>query len=354
MRGFSLVVILLVALLLAQQKQSPSSEKPPSGTAKGTPQKQKALKKGKTGKKSAKKPAKERVALYLRDGSRFEGEPVGEKGGFYVLRLEKARLRVPKSLVKQVVRLKEERRFVLMAFGSEEDAEWAARRLRMGEAPSHIARIESLHPCCATDAIIDFSPRSALPKELAQKVFSAKERQVPDPFEFDGFFWVIRVERIRWSEPKHKPEQKKSIKKESIKTPQKQKPPQKAEKKCNAVKELRLGRFTVLEGGPKGRDAADFVRSIVKKELSAAGIRIVDDKALVLCGEVGYKLVGAMEYFSVRLWVEKATDGGKPQVVYQTRRLTAGGRDGLSGAVSKLVRDVVRGLHGGEGSDKNK
>ncbi|RKY13826.1 MAG: hypothetical protein DRP63_09150 [Planctomycetota bacterium] len=358
MRGFSWVVIFWVALLLAQQKESPSPEKPPSGTAKKTPQKQKAPKKEKVGKRSAKKAArekaKERVALYLRDGSRFEGEPVGEKGGFYVLRLEKAKLRVPKSLLQRVVRLEEERRFVLMAFGSEEDAEWAARRLRMGEAPSHIARIESLHPCCATDAIIDFSPRSALPKELSQKVFSAKQRQVPDPFEFDGFFWVIRVERSRWSEPKHKPAQKKSTKKESIKTPQKQNPPQKEEEKRNAVKELRLGRFTVLEGGPKVKDAADFVRSIVKTELSAAGIRIVDDKGLVLRGEVGYKLVGAVEYFSVRLWVEKGVSGGKPQVVYQTRRLTVGGRDGLSGAVSRLVRDVVGGLGGGEGSHKDK
>ncbi|GEM_PF-3848744 len=349
MRGLTLVAIFSVALLSAQQKELPQ-KKPPSGAAKKTPQKKNAPKQEKTSQKSPKKKPKERVALYLRDGSRFEGEPLGEKGGFYVLKFEKAKLRVPKSLVKRVVQMKEERRFVLMAFGSKEDAEWAARRLRMGDAPTHIARIESLHPSCATDAIIDFSPRSSLPKELAQKVFSAKERQVPDPFEFEGFHWVIRVEKSRWSEPKQKPTQK-----ESKKPPQKQKSPQKAEKKHKPVKELRLGQFAVVEGGPKGRDAAQFVRSIVERKLSSVGIKIAPDRGLVLRGEVGYKLVGPLEFFSVKLWVEKATaGGGKPQIVYQSKRLTIQGRGEVAKAVAKLVRDVVRGLAGGKGSDKDK
>ena len=348
MRGLTLVAIFSVALLSAQQKELPQ-KKPPSGAAKKTPQKKNAPKQEKTSQKSPKKKPKERVALYLRDGSRFEGEPLGEKGGFYVLKFEKAKLRVPKSLVKRVVQMKEERRFVLMAFGSKEDAEWAARRLRMGDAPTHIARIESLHPSCATDAIIDFSPRSVLPKELAQKVFSAKERQVPDPFEFKGFYWVIRVEKSRWSEPKQK-----STPKKSTKPPRKQKSPSKAEKTHKPVKELRLGQFTVVEGGPKGKDAAQFVRSIVKTELSAAGIKIVSNQGLVLRGEVGYKLVGPLEFFSVKHWVEKSIGGGKSQIVYQTRRLTIQGRGGVAGVVSKLVRDVVRGLRSGEGSDKNK
>ena len=294
-------------------------------------------KKQKSTKEAKKEEARRRVALYLRDGSRFEGQPLPKEGKFFVLKLEKAKLRVPESLVKKVVEMTEERRFVVMAFEEEADAEWAARRLRMNDPPSHIARLESLHPSAATDAIIDFLPRSALPEKLAQVVFSAKERQVPEPFELGGFWWVVRVEKTRWSEPK-----------EAEKPPQKKPQPKKQPQKAAAIKELRLGQFSVVGDGPKAGDAATFTRDLVRGHIAAEGIKITTRKdAPALCGEVGYKVAGMLELFSIKLWVEKQSEKeGKKEILAETGRLTVQGRSNLSPAIAKLVRRLIGRLKG--------
>jgi len=350
MRILTLLAFLTFCVAAVAQKGKAPDKKPDkkkNGGEKVTSQKTES------GKKEKKR--KRRVVLYLRNGARFEGEPVGKEGKFYVLKFEKARLRVPENLVKQVVEMREERRFVVMAFESEADAEWAARQLRMNAPPSHVARIESLHPSIATDAVVDFVPRSALPEKLAEVVFSADVRKVPDPFQMDGFWWVVRVEQTRWAEPKQE-ETSKRPQKEPPHEPKKEngrkKEPEKrgeAPQKGRKIEALRLGEFSVIGGGLKGKDAANFVRQLVAASLSAIGIKTTSKQdSPLLRGEVGYRVLGRMELFSIKLWVEQTekTEDGKEKktVLAETKRQTVQGRDNVSAVVKRLVEEVVGGI----------
>jgi len=162
---------------------------------------------------------------------------------------------------------------------------------------------------------------------------------VPEPFRLAGFWWVVRVEKTRWSEPKKE-------EKQPEKEPKKQ--PQKQQKKSAAIKELRLGEFRTVGDGPKARDAATFTRELVRGHIAAEGIKITTRKdAPALCGEVGYKVVGMLELFSIKLWVEKqGKKEGRKEILAETGRLTVQGRTNLSPAIAKLVRKLMGRLKG--------
>ena len=158
-----------------------------------------------------------RVAVHLTNGERFEGYiEVTDDERFITLALDGTRLKIPRAIVERVVPMHRELKLLILCHPDQSIAEQFREELERGVVEEDVRRLLELshHPSVATDGRTGFLTEERLPDPLASEVFAAEEGEVVGPLSVNDYYYVIKVETVRWVEPEEEKRPKTSSKKE--------------------------------------------------------------------------------------------------------------------------------------------
>jgi|GEM_PF-3096206 len=238
-----------------------------------------------------------RVAVYLRNGERLEGVvEVADEKDVFILAVEQTRIMIPSFLIERVVELNRELKVLLLCHPDVAVAEQMKERLERGDPPDELI-LKSYHPSVATKGETDFLKRERFPEPLATALFSADENETVGPVEVNGYFYIARVIKTRWTEPEKKgpkPSEEKPSREERVEQKMKEKPAEVKEPQESG----RDVRISILPFTPKNSESdverlPDKVRLSVQVFLSRVFPNAkIEEKAegeYLVSGEVGAK-----------------------------------------------------------------
>lgn len=285
-----------------------------------------------------------RVAVYLTNGERFEGVvEVTDDEQFLTLAVDGTRLNIPRALIKRIVNMHREMRLLILCHPDRTLAEQFREELQRGALKEDIERLLRLscHPSVATEGRTGFITEERLPEALASEVFAAEKGEVVGPVSVGGYYYVVKVESVRWVEPEER-KPKVAPKKASLKKKEKKETKKTVvEKSTTSEKKKTSISITVLPFKTKNEEAdVEMLHEKLRLSVYRSLKRTFRETKMEDKVEGSYSVEGEIGAKSGVCSLRLVLKDGKGEVLYDTKLQTLT-RNELDKTLEKFLKALV-------------